>query len=76
MKLLLDQGVSRHAVDLLQLVGIDAVHVPYTGAAPSMQAVLAGDIAYSFEHRITEPDNVEPGLASLRALPVSARRAK
>lgn len=40
MKLLLDQGLPRTAVDLLQAVGIDAVHVGDIGYATAEDATI------------------------------------
>lgn len=56
-------GTSLHlaAVQFNLAAGIEAVHVPYTGAAPSMQAVLAGDIAYSFENAIAVIGQIRGG---------------
>jgi len=45
-------GTSLHlsAVAFSQAASIETVHIPYNGAAPAMQVVLAGDVAFSFEN--------------------------
>lgn len=48
----------------IELLGAKA---HYRFAYPLEPAAL-NDIAYAFEHRITDPEDVEPGLASLRAV--------
>ncbi len=68
-------GTSLHlaAVQFNLMAGIDAVHVPYTGAAPSMQAVLAGDIAYSFENAIAIMGQIRGGTVLPLAVTTSTR---
>ncbi|WP_066272003.1 Bug family tripartite tricarboxylate transporter substrate binding protein [Hydrogenophaga palleronii] len=47
-------GTQMHLVGELfkQQAGIDTVHVPYRGAAPAMQDVLGGQVAYYFDPAI------------------------
>jgi len=42
------------------LAGIDAVHVPFKGSAPAIQAVLAGDTAFTFS-------TMPPALSQVKA---------
>ena len=55
--------------------GIDILHVPYKGSAPSMQDLLAGQIPMSFETALVALPHITSG--KVRALAVtSARRSK
>ncbi len=58
------------AVLFNQMAGVQAVHVPYTGAAASTTALIAGDVAYQF----TDPPAVLSLIKSgrLRALAVTS----
>ena len=70
-------GTSQHlSTELLKLTGgLDVVHVPYKGAGPALQAVLAGEVDFSFENSSVAAPHVQGGL--LRALAISsARRAE
>jgi tripartite-type tricarboxylate transporter receptor subunit TctC len=59
------------AVLFMRVAGVDMVHVPFKGGAPSVQALLAGDIQLSF----ATPPSVLPHVQSgrLRALAVTSR---
>ena len=67
-------GTSLHlaAVEMSQLFGLDMVHIPYNGAAPTMQAVLSGDAAFSFENSMSIMGQIRGG--SVVPLAVSTSR--
>ena len=55
--------------------GTDLVHIPYKGAAPAMQALLAGDTQLMFDNLASAMPQVKAG--KLRALAVTtARRSR
>jgi len=60
------------AVLFARLAGVDIVHVPYKGGAPSVQALLAGDTQLSF----ATPPSVLPLVQAgrLKALAVTSRQ--
>jgi len=66
-------GSAPHLAGVLfmRVAGVDMVHVPFKGGAPSVQALLAGDIQLSF----ATPPSVLPHVQSgrLRALAVTSR---
>ena len=61
------------AVLFMRLAGVDMVHVPYKGGAPSVQSVLAGDTQLAF----ATPPSVLPLVQAgrLRALATTSRRS-
>jgi tripartite-type tricarboxylate transporter receptor subunit TctC len=52
--------------------GVDMVHVPYRGAAPAMQALLAGDTQLMFDNLASAMPQVRAG--KLRALAVTTAK--
>jgi tripartite-type tricarboxylate transporter receptor subunit TctC len=66
-------GSAPHLAGVLfaRLAGVEMVHVPFKGGAPSVQALLAGDIQLSF----ATPPSVLPHVQSgrLRGLAVTSR---
>jgi tripartite-type tricarboxylate transporter receptor subunit TctC len=66
-------GSAPHLAGVLftRLAGVDMVHVPFKGGAPSVQALLAGDIQLSF----ATPPSVLPHVQSgrLKGLAVTSK---
>jgi tripartite-type tricarboxylate transporter receptor subunit TctC len=70
-------GTSSHlsGVLLAQRLGAEATHVPYRGTAPSMAAVMNGEVLFAIDNAPASRQQVLSGM--LRALGVStARRAE
>ena len=67
-------GSAPHLAGVLftRLAGVDMVHIPFKGGAPSVTALLAGDIQLSF----ATPPSVLPHIQSgrLKALAVTSRQ--
>ncbi len=68
-------GTSLHlsAVQFGLLAGVQCVHVPYTGAAPAMQAVIAGDTQFSFENSISIMGQIRGGTVVPLAVTTTTR---
>jgi tripartite-type tricarboxylate transporter receptor subunit TctC len=69
-------GTSSHLSGVLlgQRLGVEATHVPYRGTAPSMAAVMNGEVLFAIDNAPASRQQVLAG--ALRALGVStARRA-
>jgi tripartite-type tricarboxylate transporter receptor subunit TctC len=66
-------GSSFHmAMELLKArAGFDAVHVPYTGTAPALNALLSSAVDVTFSDVITAAPQIETG--NVRVLAVSGR---
>ena len=57
-----------------QIMGVEVTHVPYRGTAPSLSAVLNGEVLFNIDNAPTSRPHVQAG--SLRAIAVStAKRA-
>jgi tripartite-type tricarboxylate transporter receptor subunit TctC len=54
---------------LKSMFGLDMIHVPYKGGAPAMQALLAGDVQFSFDNLASAMANIKAG--KLKALAVT-----
>jgi tripartite-type tricarboxylate transporter receptor subunit TctC len=70
-------GTSSHLSGILfgQIMGVEVTHVPYRGTAPSMLAVLNGEVLFNIDNAPTSRPHVQSG--ALRAIGVStARRAR
>ncbi len=70
-------GTSSHLGGVLlgQRLGVEATHVPYRGTAPSMAAVMNGEVLFAIDNAPASRQQVLAG--ALRALGVStARRAE
>ena len=67
-------GTSSHLGGLLfgMRLGIDVTHVPYRGTAPSMAAVMNGEVLFAIDNAPASRQQVLAGL--LRALGVSTAR--
>ncbi len=65
------QGTTQHlAGELFKLrTGTDIVHVPYKGSAPSLTALIAGEVQLSFVNPVAAGPHVKSG--RLRALAVA-----
>ena len=69
-------GTSSHLGGVLfgQIMGVEVTHVPYRGTAPSLSAVLNGEVLFNIDNAPTSRPHVQSG--SLRAIAVStAKRA-
>jgi tripartite-type tricarboxylate transporter receptor subunit TctC len=68
------QGTTQHlAGELFKLrTGTDIVHVPYKGSAPSLTALIAGDVQLSFVNPVAVGPHVKAG--RLRALAVAGAK--
>lgn len=71
-------GTSLHlsAVQFALSTGIECVHVPYNGAAPAMQAVLAGDVDFAFENSISVMGQLRGGALVPLAVTTVTRSAQ
>jgi tripartite-type tricarboxylate transporter receptor subunit TctC len=58
-------GSGQHLyMELLKIAaGIDITHIPYKGAAPAMQALMAGEVPFILENVITASSLVKSGKA-------------
>jgi tripartite-type tricarboxylate transporter receptor subunit TctC len=68
-------GTSLHlaAVQFSLLAGLDLTHIPFNGAAPAMQSVLAGDTAFAFENSIAVMGQLRSGTLVALAVTTAAR---
>jgi tripartite-type tricarboxylate transporter receptor subunit TctC len=67
-------GTSSHLSGILfgQRMGVEVTHVPYRGTAPSMAAVMNGDVLFAIDNAPASRQQVLSGM--LRALGVSTAR--
>ncbi len=54
---------------LKSMYALDMIHVPYKGGAPALQALLAGDVQFSFDNLASSLANIKAG--KLKALAVT-----
>src|SRR5688500_11769079 len=59
-------------VTLMQATGIDAVHVPYKGAAPAVAALAGGEVQFSMQ----TPAAIGPFMSNQRLRPLAVTRMK
>ena len=50
-----------HSENLNQLAGIQVIQIPYKGGAPSVQALITGEVAYSFLSNATLKGQIQAG---------------
>jgi tripartite-type tricarboxylate transporter receptor subunit TctC len=50
-----------HSENLNKLAGIKIIQIPYKGGAPSIQAILTGEVAYSFLSNATLKGQIQAG---------------
>lgn len=67
-------GTSSHLGGVMfgQRIGVELTHVPYRGTAPSMQAVMTGEVLFAIDNAPASVQQVRAGL--LTALAVSPAR--
>jgi tripartite-type tricarboxylate transporter receptor subunit TctC len=67
-------GTSQHLAGVLLMMrtGITAVHIPYKGSAPSLTALIAGEVDFSFANVTAVQGHLKSG--RLRALGVTAAK--
>jgi len=58
-----------HSENLHKLAGIELAHIPYKGGGPSIQALLTGEVAYSFLSYASLRGHIQSG--KLKALAVT-----
>lgn len=58
-----------HSENLHKLAGIELAHIPYKGGGPSIQAMLTGEVAYSFLSFASMRSHIQAG--KLKALAVT-----
>ncbi len=58
-----------HSENLHKLAGIQLAHIPYKGGGPSIQAMLTGEVAYSFLSYAAQRSHIQAG--TLKALAVT-----
>jgi tripartite-type tricarboxylate transporter receptor subunit TctC len=64
-------GLTHYAVELFQArTGTKAVHVPYSGGAPSTAAVVSGDVDFAFANMTDALPQIESG--TVRGLAVTS----
>lgn len=61
-----------HSENLHRLAGIDVAHIPYKGGGPSIQAMLTGEVAYSFLSFASMKGLIQAG--KLKALAVTGNK--
>jgi tripartite-type tricarboxylate transporter receptor subunit TctC len=58
---------------LKSMYALDMIHVPYKGGAPALQALLAGDVQFSFDNLASSLANVKAGKLKAIAVTTPAR---
>ena len=67
-------GTSQHLAGVLLMMrtGVSAVHIPYKGSAPSLTALIAGEVDFSFANVTAVQGYIKAG--RLRALGITAQK--